>query len=588
MYKSAEKNVTEFSQNLVNKVEFFDRINQKDSAEKLVKLMIEYHEQNPNSTFLVNYYMMQKKRSFLKHDYEGFANWDSKRLAFEPFASINNKLSNSIINWGYCFEQDQYDSCINLLENSLMLSKVHNDTFYRSSIYVNLGATYFELKQYSKASMCFYEALLSPNLSPIHEKILALNLMVFLNHEQKFKEVKEIYKRYQNVLNPAVISPELHELSLLLRANAALFTERNQQIYKEFIHEVDSKPLSASNQDLYLRIKANIFIKNGYIDSLNAIYQRFKNVLHQDLPYKIETHYDNLIYLGNHGYWVFDVNALLSEFNSLPESNYYATYYYAKLFGAYYSSLNNTSKAQYWNAQAHRYFKLNQTHLESFKKSNIKNALLNAKTELGIKRKRFNIERTQLENRKLLITGIGIVILCILIITLFTLQKWNQEKRFQLLQIEHEISQKNLEIEKENLVKNRGLTLKSGAIFQTIEDIIPSFDQLNFRHPVLDYCKQELMEILHIDEHENTKPTTELSNVYAPFSFLRSQFKALNNINDTTFKIIIHSILDTSPKDISNLLNINVQYVRNVRSKLKKDLNEEIQGPWDWNTLIKF
>ena len=60
----------------------------------------------------------------------------------------------------------------------------------------------------------------------------------------------------------------------------------------------------------------------------------------------------------------------------------------------------------------------------------------------------------------------------------------------------------------------------------------------------------------------------------------------LSDMNHTTYKIFVLSILNNAPKDIANLLNLNMQYVRNVRSKIKKEISENMGENWDWSDLV--
>jgi hypothetical protein len=79
--------------------------------------------------------------------------------------------------------------------------------------------------------------------------------------------------------------------------------------------------------------------------------------------------------------------------------------------------------------------------------------------------------------------------------------------------------------------------------------------------------------------------TIEESDIFEKYQYLSEKFPSLTEMNSTSYKILVLSILDNAPKDIANLLNLNMQYVRNVRSKLKKELSEQMGENWDWPDL---
>lgn len=575
-----------FSQSLVNKVEELNRKELADSTNKLIGYMINYQEKNPDPGFLVNFYMMQKKLAYLHDDIEQYRYWDTKRLQFEPFASVNNKLSNAIITWAFLFERDQYDSCNNLLERALALSKAQNDTFYRAAIYINLGASYYEAKLFNRASNCYYEALLSPNLTATHRKILVPNLMAFLNHEKKYAETLRFYERYKNNFDFDNLQEDLGELMSLILCYAHIENNSPKSQYMAYLAAAEDNGILADNDDLYLRIKFSQLKHENHIDSCAALYVKSASVFYENLSYKIESHYENLILLMQNGYQVYDLARLKQEYKNLGASNVYATYFYAKLFANHYTHLNQWEQAKQWQNEAAKHYARNQDRLLMLSKSNVELAIDNAKIQLEIRRKKFQIAYNNLRNRQLLTICIALLIIGIFLIILFWLTKSNQEKKIEILRIQNSISEKNIEIEQKNNEKRKGAVFKSKALYQKLEGIVETLNNWEQEpHPALEDCKQEIERLLHTKEIVSIRPTLEPRNIYTQYLFLRTQYTCLSDLNETSYKILVHSILETDPKDISHLLNLNVQYVRNVRSNLKKAISKERLEPWIWSDL---
>jgi len=587
LIKISDKNLIEFSQDLVNKVEELNRKGLKDSTDKLISYMVDYQEKNPDPGFLVNFYMMQKKLAYLENDIEQYHYWDKKRSGFEPFASVNNKLSNAVITWAYLFERDQYDSCNSILESALALSKAQNDTFYRAAIYINLGASYYEAKLFNRASNCYYEALLSPNLTPIHQQILVPNLMVFLNHEKKYAETLRFYERYKNKIDVAHIQEDLNELISILLCYAHIENNSNKNQYLVHLKAAEQNGILAENEDLYLRTKFAQFKRENHIDSCAALYLKSADVFYESLSYKIESHFDNLSFLMQNGYQVYDLNRLMQEYKTLGDSHIFAAHFYAKLFTNHYRRLNQLDQENYWQKEAAMLDERNQNRLAMLSNSNIQMAIENAKMQLEIRRKRFDINLNNLKNEQLQTASIFIIITAALLILVYFRAKTIQERKWKVLKIQNEISAKSIEIAQKSNEKGRQLVFKSQALFQKLESINENIALSVYNdHPVLVKCKHDILNLLRLKHLENEGEQELGSDIYTQYAYLKTKFRSLTNIGDNAYKIIVHSVLNNDPKDISHLLNLNVQYVRNVRSKVKKEIELETTNFNNWSDLI--
>lgn len=69
------------------------------------------------------------------------------------------------------------------------------------------------------------------------------------------------------------------------------------------------------------------------------------------------------------------------------------------------------------------------------------------------------------------------------------------------------------------------------------------------------------------------------------FSRLVVLYPELQEANPTSQQILLLSINNFSPMEISVKLSRNVQYVRNVRSKLKMMVNPNGNPKWKWTDL---
>ena len=68
--------------------------------------------------------------------------------------------------------------------------------------------------------------------------------------------------------------------------------------------------------------------------------------------------------------------------------------------------------------------------------------------------------------------------------------------------------------------------------------------------------------------------------------YLFDKIPSLASLNQTERKILILTVIGSKPKEIGSVLNLNDQYIRNVKSKIKKLLPEELQNA-EWEQLRK-
>ena len=68
--------------------------------------------------------------------------------------------------------------------------------------------------------------------------------------------------------------------------------------------------------------------------------------------------------------------------------------------------------------------------------------------------------------------------------------------------------------------------------------------------------------------------------------YLFDKIPSLASLNQTERKILILTVVGSKPREIGSILNLNDQYIRNVKSKIKKLLPEELQNA-EWEQLRK-
>jgi len=161
----------------------------------------------------------------------------------------------------------------------------------------------------------------------------------------------------------------------------------------------------------------------------------------------------------------------------------------------------------------------------------------------------------------------------------------NRKKQLSILKLESELKEKELELLRQNQEKQQNTVFTSKLILNKIEELILKIKNSNLsNNPTMVDVKIEMERLIRVDLPIDGIQTDE-SDIFEHYQYLTEKYSSLADINTTSYKILVLSILDNAPKDIANLLNLNMQYVRNVRSKLKKELSDELGEDWDWPDL---
>jgi DNA-binding NarL/FixJ family response regulator len=93
-------------------------------------------------------------------------------------------------------------------------------------------------------------------------------------------------------------------------------------------------------------------------------------------------------------------------------------------------------------------------------------------------------------------------------------------------------------------------------------------------------------ELDRLSELSTSVSETDVQNdvAYSDFDFLFEKIPSLVTLNQTERRILILTVMGSKPKEIGAVLNLNDQYIRNVKSKIKKLLPEEFQNQ-EWEEL---
>lgn len=576
---------TEFIINKYNQLTQVPGLN--DSADKLLKKLTKFAKSNPDPTFLCYYFSLQKNIAFHSGDMKQAWYWHHKRVPFEPFAPVNNKLSDDIVYGNMLYMESRIDSAIYVLDNTLNFSIKEKDTFYRQTILINLGSAYYDVGFYGAASSCFSEASLFSFPTLEYKQVLYTNLLASLNSERKFKEVIKIAKQ-----NPALFSmssgrPDMTQLFRLNYISALLSSKYEVSEVKRQIDSVENYAIDDQLKSFYLFMKGRYFRTINDLASFKKLYLDNLTFLYNNQPKSVLDHAEGIQFGLSRDLFTVDFNEFYKEYAQITpsETNYLLLSNYADIFNAIKKQQGKLAEARSWEQESDKFLLKMSKVSDELRNSNIQQEMEKAKIRRLLDEQKYQIEKAAIKGNWLL--ALSVVFGALLISTALFLYQFNinRKKQLSILELESELKEKELELLKQNQEKQQNTVFTSKIILSKIDELIVKIRNSNLSsNPTMVDIKVELERLKDVELPFETE-NIEQSDIFEKYQYLTEKFPSLADINSTTYKILVLSILDNAPKDIANLLNLNTQYVRNVRSKLKKELSEELGEDWDWPDL---
>jgi len=200
------------------------------------------------------------------------------------------------------------------------------------------------------------------------------------------------------------------------------------------------------------------------------------------------------------------------------------------------------------------------------------------------KLERANQEITITKNRQIWLVLVTITVIILVFILIVILRQFTKSKgaKIQILNLETQLMQTELELLqiKNDAAKNSIQSSKNLQI--KIHEIIESIRLSEIaKDPSVIGIRQDLERLISVSFQGKTQAEPIKSDLLI-YEQLKLQYPELSNLNETSVQILLFSIKDATPMFISREMRLNVQYVRNVRSRLKNILNSENSEQWKW------
>lgn len=583
------KDVDKKSEYIMNRYEVLaQKPGLSDSANKLMEKMTNYSVKSPDPVFLCYFYTLKKIGAFRSGDIENAWIWHKKREPFEPFATSNNKLSDYIIVANMLYYTSRPDSAIRVLQSALNYSTTVKDTFYRQTVLINLGSAYYEVGLYGAASNCFTQASRFAFTSKEYRQVLYTNLLASLNAEGKYVNVIQLVKKRKEMLETIPGREDLVELIRLNYLSSLLNLNSSKSLIDEQFRIIESNEIQPRNKSFYIQLKGKKFRKEGDLAGFKKLYTENLSFILENQPGSIPDHIDGFIFGMKNNLFLVGFNQLYSAYNEIKadHTTYLLLSNYASIFSEIKNKEGNKLESINWSLKEKQYLdKLNEVG-DDLKNSNIQQEMEKARIMQILEDRQHQIETSQIKQKWLI--AASIIFAALLISTALFLFQFNINRKRQLsiLKLESELKEKELELLKQNQEKQNSTVFTSKLVLSKIDDVISKIRVSDLSaHPTMVGIKSELERLLEV-EIQSEAELSEEKDVFEEYQYLIEKYPMLSDMNQTTYKIFVLSILNNAPKDIANLLNLNMQYVRNVRSKIKKEISENMGENWDWSDLV--
>ncbi len=587
LYFESQSDVVKRSEFVMNK---YNQLSQNpkyaDSAVKLLKKLTKFAKSNPDPKFLCYYFSLQKNISFLSNNLEQAWYWHNKRVPFEPFAPINNKLSDDIITGNMLYFESKIDSAISLLQRTLNFSIKEKDTFYRQTLLINLGSAYYDVGFYGASSNCFSQASLFSFPTVEYKQVLYTNLLASLNAERKHKEVLKIVNQNSELMKASSGRQDLAQLFRLNYISALLSSNTDVSVIKTQFDSVELSRIDDHLKSFYLFLKGRFWRLSNDLPRFQKLYIENMEFIYENQPNTID-HVEGIKFGLSKGLFKVSFDEFYKEYVKITpsETNYLLLANYADIFSSIKKSEGKIDESKSWEQVSDKFMLRMSKVSDELQNSNIQQEMEKVRILQILDQQKYQIEKAEIKGNWLL--ALSVVFGALLISTALFLYQFNinRKKQLSILQLESELKEKELEMLKQNQERQQNTVFTSKLILTKIDELILKIKNSNLsNNPTMVDIKIELERLKGVElPHEGE--AIEESDIFEKYQYLSEKFPSLTEMNSTSYKILVLSILDNAPKDIANLLNLNMQYVRNVRSKLKKELSEEMGENWDWPDL---
>lgn len=589
--------IGEYGAELVNKVNAnLANASTLDSGLKLIELMSGYSKKKPEPHFLAYFYAMQSRVAWLQGNDSMAHFWHNKWLSFESYATDLNVISHYLDLGSLQFGQSNFDSAIIHYRKALLRSQSSNDDFFRITILNNLGAAYYYTHLMSLASDCFAEVLLRVDEKFQHDPdftisnhdltIIRANLMATLNQESHFSQAAEVFAQNEKEAFKSDVGPYAQQLFVLNHVYT-LIKLKKVELAEDYLGRLEPDSILPNLRSFYISLHGGVFAERENYQALQNLLSQNRDWLLENITADVSEYSEMLDIAIRRGLFILDYATVLAKYEEIKDrDDAFVNAHFCHLLATISRHLGREVQALQWDL-ANRDFELSfQNAVDDFNISDIRNKVELGKLKAQVAKKEELIKAADSRHQFLLLLVAISIAFVLALGSLFFAWNKSRKQKFELLTLESDKQAQSIELLRLQNEKQMNSIMSSNFAVKQLEHIIHKMRDPNLKgDPIMVGFRQDLEQLLTVEFNAAVGSREEVAERVEDFEYLKIHIPQLGEWNETAFKILVLSVLDNQPKDIAKLLNLNVQYVRNVRSKLKKIISEQVDDDWNWPDL---
>ncbi len=583
-YFFVEKDPEKYVQNICNVQGRMDRLGLADSADKMLGIMQDFANTSGNKRFFVYHNLNYAYHYMILGEYDKAWNKFLLREKFAAAADINNQLMAFNFLGSYYYMIGEPDSASMALVKGYRLSKDVGDTILQFTLALNAGAAYHDLGMFGASSYYFSEAY---SYSQKHNKpslMLVNNLVASLTSELKYDRAIALCEqnREQWMKDPN------DRAAVLLKLNYANLLLMRNDVRKsgEILKLINFQLIDPLHIPLYRSIESEVILDKGDISGFKEHIDTLKPMIYENQPRSIIKFKHVLLKSLQFMDFPLSIDSIQTFYNDAikqDELELVARVEYASLLSGVYKNQGNANLARLWET---RFFE-NQMKMADFKDSlhmvDIDVQLDQTTMKNAMVEKQLEIERETSSNRLLTYLSIFLMVLLVSAIIGLALYVKNGKKRNNIITLEAKLVKQELEMLRQEKELKENVVAISQSILEEVSGIGQRLRTAGFaRDPEAISIRLDLERLAQLSQSVIQPSLSEV--VYESYDYLFVQYPQLKALNTTERRILILTVLGNKPREIAALLKLNDQYIRNVKSKIKKLLATE-PGVADWSDL---
>lgn len=460
----------------------------------------------------------------------------------------------------------QTDSALNYWKLGYKEAVISKDPYNTYTFANNLGTHYYNNDNLNLALKFFTIALKASSQINLKEPILTNNIISTLISQQKHDKALEYWEKNRDIL---VMDTNTYkgQLIYLSRINLLQLLNRNQEA-DSLLAQINLERINPTLIMEYLRVLLNSkFSKNDLSIFQDPKYKTHieKNIV--TLLLQVKNEWINNLDKPEIKQLIPLIETNFSQLNNSNSKDYKALFQLSKTLAYHYSNSNSSKSIAYFKYSSQ--FKKKIDKDKEIEQNSNKNELSDLEITFNeIKEKEAIIEK-EAHLRNILIASVFVLVIIILLtnriyqnnLHIKTIQQEHLKTQQESLQKEQELNNRIVEYSKSIITINRQIKQQLSLLLSQVS--VPVQKQIK-------EIQSNLQDIVTLDSEENPALAEKIITEKEDWE---EKYPGFDTLNKTEKRIFVLTLENYKTKEIAHVLGVAVQYVRNVKSRLRKKLD---------------